>query len=112
MTDCLFCKISAGKIPAEKLYEDDEVMAFWDIAPQAPKHFLVIPKKHITGPSEISEEDEKLVGKLMRIGSRVACENGIGDGFRVIFNNGAKAGQVIFHIHMHILGGKKRPWPL
>src|SRR5210317_2090503 len=110
MTDCLFCKIAAGDIPAEKLYEDDEVLAFWDIAPQAPKHFLVIPKKHITGPSDIDEEDEKLVGKLMRIGARTAEENDIGDGFRVIFNNGAKAGQVVFHIHMHVLGGKDRPW--
>ncbi|MCK5515350.1 MAG: histidine triad nucleotide-binding protein [Desulfobulbaceae bacterium] len=112
MTDCLFCKIATGEIPAEKLYEDDEVLAFWDISPQAPKHFLVIPKKHLDGPSDISEGDEKLIGKLMRIGSQVAVENGIGDGFRVIFNNGAKAGQVVFHIHMHILGGKERPWPL
>jgi histidine triad (HIT) family protein len=112
MTDCLFCKIAAGEIPAEKLYEDDDVIAFWDISPQAPKHFLVIPKKHLDGPSDIGEGDEKLIGKLMRIGSQVAVENGIGDGFRVIFNNGAKAGQVVFHIHMHILGGKERPWPL
>ncbi len=112
MTDCLFCKIVAGEIPVEKLYEDDEILAFWDIAPQAPKHFLVVPKKHLDGPSDITEEDEKLIGKLMRIGSLVAVENGIGDGFRVIFNNGAKAGQVVFHIHMHVLGGKERPWPL
>lgn len=112
MTDCLFCKIAAGDIPAEKLYEDDDVLAFWDIAPQAPKHFLVIPKKHMAGPSDIKEEDERLIGKLMRVGAGVASENGIGDGFRVIFNNGAKAGQVVFHIHMHILGGKDRPWPL
>ncbi len=112
MTDCLFCKIAAGEIPVEKLYEDDEILAFWDIAPQAPKHFLVVPKKHLDGPSDITEEDEKLIGKLMRIGSLVAVENGIGDGFRVIFNNGAKAGQVVFHIHMHVLGGKERPWPL
>lgn len=112
MTDCLFCKIAAGEIPAEKLYEDDDVLAFWDISPQAPKHFLVIPKKHLNGPSDIGEGDEKLIGKLMRIGSQIAVENGIGDGFRVIFNNGAKAGQVVFHIHMHILGGKERPWPL
>jgi len=112
MTDCLFCKIAAGEIPAEKLYEDDEVLAFWDIAPQAPKHFLVIPKKHIDGPSDMGEEDEKLIGKLIRVGSQVAAENDIGDGFRIIFNNGAKAGQVVFHIHMHVLGGKKRPWPL
>jgi len=112
MTDCLFCKIAAGDIPAEKLYEDDEVLAFRDIAPQAPVHFLVIPKKHIIDPSDVSEEDEKLIGKLMRIGSQVAIENGVGDGFRIIYNNGAKAGQAVFHIHMHILGGKDRPWPM
>ncbi|OEU50505.1 MAG: histidine triad nucleotide-binding protein [Desulfobulbaceae bacterium S3730MH12] len=112
MTDCLFCKIAAGEIPAEKLYEDDEVLAFRDIAPQAPVHFLVIPKKHIVDPSDVSEEDEKLIGKLMRIGSQIAAENGVGDGFRIIYNNGAKAGQAVFHIHMHILGGKDRPWPM
>ena len=112
MTDCLFCKIVAGDIPAEKLYEDDEVLAFRDIAPQAPVHFLVIPKKHIIDPSDVSEEDEKLIGKLMRIGSQIAAENGVADGFRIIYNNGAKAGQAVFHIHMHILGGKDRPWPM
>ncbi|MBW2683274.1 MAG: HIT domain-containing protein [Deltaproteobacteria bacterium] len=82
------------------------------MAPQAPVHFLVIPKKHIIDPSDVSEEDEKLIGKLMRIGSQVAIENGVGDGFRIIYNNGAKAGQAVFHIHMHILGGKDRPWPM
>lgn len=112
MDDCIFCKIVAGEIPAEKLYEDDEVLAFWDIAPQAPVHFLVIPKKHINAPADIKEADEKLIGKLMRIGAQVAEENGTGDAYRVIFNNGAKAGQVVFHIHMHVLGGKDKPWPL
>lgn len=112
MTDCLFCKIATGEIPAEKLYEDDEVLAFRDIAPQAPVHFLVIPKKHIVDPASVREEDEKLIGKLMRVGAQIASENGVGDGFRVIFNNGAKAGQAVFHIHMHIMGGKDRPWPM
>jgi len=112
MTDCLFCKIAAGEIPAEKLYEDDKVLAFWDIAPQAPVHFLVIPKKHIVDPSGVTAKDEKLIGKLMRIGSQIAAEKGVGDGFRIIYNNGAKAGQAVFHIHMHILGGKDRPWPM
>lgn len=112
MDDCIFCRIVAGEIPAEKLYEDDEVLAFWDIAPQAPVHFLVIPKKHIYGPADIKEADEKLIGKLLRIGAQVAEENDTGDAYRVIFNNGAKAGQVVFHIHMHVLGGKDKPWPL
>ncbi len=112
MSDCIFCKIVAGEIPAKKLYEDDDVVAFWDIAPQAPVHFLVIPKKHIEGPSSVTEEDEKLIGKMIRVGGDLARENGIEDGFRVIFNNGAKAGQVVFHIHLHILGGKDKPWPI
>lgn len=106
MSDCLFCKIIAGEIPANKLYEDDDILAFWDIAPQTPKHFLVIPKKHFAGPAEMTEADEQLVGKMMRIGAQVAAENDIGDNFRVIFNNGAEAGQIIFHIHMHVLGGR------
>lgn len=112
MSDCIFCKIIAGEIPADKLYEDDEVLAFRDISPQAPVHFLVIPKKHIETPSDITEVDEKITGKLIRIGAQVAAEEGTGDGFRVIFNNGAKAGQVVFHLHLHILGGKDKPWPL
>ena len=113
MSDCIFCKIVAGDIPAKKLYEDDEVLAFWDIAPQAPVHFLlVIPKKHISGPADVVEADDKLIGKLIRIGAQLAAENGTGDAYRVIFNNGAKAGQVVFHIHLHILGGKEKPWPL
>lgn len=111
MSDCLFCKIVAGDIPAEKLYEDEEVVAFKDIAPQAPVHFLVIPKKHITGPAYVLEEDDAIVGKMMRVGSQVAEELGVGDAFRVVFNNGAKAGQTVFHIHMHIIGGRDLQWP-
>ncbi|MGL1930740.1 MAG: histidine triad nucleotide-binding protein [Desulfotalea sp.] len=111
MSDCLFCKIAAGEIPAKTLYEDDDVLAFWDIAPQAPIHFLVIPKKHIVDPASLEEDDDALAGKLMRVGSKLAKEHGIGDGFRVVFNNGAKAGQTVFHIHMHILGGRDLQWP-
>ncbi len=109
--NCLFCKIIKGDIPSNKLYEDDDVFAFWDIAPQAPKHFLVIPKKHISGPDTMAAEDEQLMGKVMRIGSKLARENGIGDNFRVVFNNGEGAGQTVFHIHMHILGGRSMTWP-
>ena len=112
MTDCIFCKIIAGEIPAKKLYEDDEVLAFWDIAPQAPVHFLVIPKKHIASPVDVTEADDALIGKLIRVGAQLAVENGTGDAFRVIFNNGVKAGQVVFHVHLHILGGKEKPWPI
>lgn len=112
MNDCIFCKIIAGEIPAEKLYEDDDVLAFQDIAPQAPVHFLVIPKKHIATPAEVTEEDDQVMGKLFRVAADVAKELDTADGYRIIFNNGAKAGQVVFHIHMHILGGKEKPWPM
>ncbi|CAK8711125.1 MAG: histidine triad nucleotide-binding protein [Candidatus Electrothrix sp. AX5] len=108
--DCLFCKIIQGDIPSDKLYEDDEVLAFRDIAPTAPVHFLVIPKKHISGPSAVAEEDEQLMGKLIRIGNQVAKEEGI-EQFRLVFNNGAEAGQTVFHIHMHVLGGRSLSWP-
>lgn len=111
MSDCLFCKIVAGDIPAEKLYEDDDLLAFWDISPQAPKHFLVLPKKHITGPSDLVAADEALLGKVLHIGSKLAAEHDIGDNFRVVFNNGPIAGQTVFHIHMHILGGRPMSWP-
>ena len=109
-TDCLFCKIAAGEIPAEKLYEDDDLLAFRDIAPQAPVHFLIIPKKHIQDPAAVGAEDEALIGKMMRVGASVAKENGISD-FRLVYNNGIEAGQTVFHIHMHVLGGRALTWP-
>ncbi|RWX51247.1 histidine triad (HIT) family protein [Candidatus Electrothrix marina] len=108
--DCLFCKIIQGDIPSDKLYEDDEVLAFRDIAPAAPVHFLVIPKKHISGPSAVAEEDEQLMGKLIRIGNQIAEKEGI-EQYRLVFNNGAEAGQTVFHIHMHVLGGRSLNWP-
>lgn len=107
---CLFCKIIAGQIPADKLYEDDDFLAFRDISPQAPVHFLVIPKKHIAGPAFIETEDEQLIGKMMRTGARLAKDLGV-DGFRMVLNNGAGAGQTVFHIHLHILGGRQLQWP-
>jgi len=108
--DCLFCKIARGNIPADTLYEDDDILAFRDIAPQAPVHFLVIPKKHINGPSSLAPDDEQLIGKIMRKGSEIAQKEGI-DHYRVVFNNGEQAGQTVFHIHMHILGGRDMNWP-
>lgn len=108
--NCLFCKIIRGEIPAVKLYEDAEVLAFRDIAPQAPCHFLVIPKKHLSGPAAVTVEDEQMVGHLLRVGSEVAAKEGISQ-FRVVFNNGAQAGQTVFHLHMHILGGRSMAWP-
>lgn len=107
---CLFCRIVAGEIPADKLYEDAEILAFSDISPQAPKHFLVIPKKHLSGPDAVTEEDQSLIGKILRIGAELAKKNGI-DQFRFVANNGEKAGQTVFHFHLHVLGGRDMSWP-
>ncbi len=109
--DCLFCKIAQGDIPVDKLYEDDDVLAFRDISPQAPVHFLIIPKKHISGPADISEADENIMGKLLRTGAEIASREGIRDGYRIVANNGEKAGQTVFHLHMHVLGGRSLSWP-
>jgi histidine triad (HIT) family protein len=108
--DCIFCKIAAGGIPANKLYEDDEVVAFWDLNPQAPKHFLVIPRKHISGPGAVSSSDEQLIGKTMRLGAELAKENGEEE-FRFVVNNGLRAGQTVFHFHLHVLAGRTMVWP-
>ncbi len=110
MNDCIFCKIASGDIPANKLYEDDEVLAFWDLNPQAPKHFLVIPKKHLAGPGDAGEVDDILIGKLLRTGAHLAAENGI-EQFRFVVNNGEEAGQTVFHFHLHVLGGRSMSWP-
>ena len=107
---CLFCRIASGEIPAKKLYEDDEVFAFWDISPQAPIHFLVIPKKHLSGPGAVASEDEALIGKVVRIGAQLARENGAAQ-CRLVMNNGADAGQTVFHLHLHVLGGRAMSWP-
>lgn len=108
--NCLFCKIVNGEIPADKLYEDEEILAFRDIAPQAPVHFLVIPKKHIKGPAAVTAEDEQLIGKIMRVGNEIASSEGV-EHYRLVFNNGEQAGQSVFHVHMHILGGRSMQWP-
>ncbi|MFH7320486.1 histidine triad nucleotide-binding protein [Desulfurivibrio sp. D14AmB] len=108
--NCLFCKIIRGEIPADKLYEDDQLLAFRDIAPQAPQHFLVIPKKHVSGPGALAPEDEKMIGALVRKGAELARENGITD-CRLVMNNGAGAGQTVFHLHLHVLGGRPLSWP-
>lgn len=108
--NCLFCKIINGDIPADKLHEDEDILAFWDISPQAPKHFLVIPKKHISGPDDITPSDHELIGKIISTGARLAQENNIPQ-FRLVMNNGEEAGQTVFHLHMHILGGRPLNWP-
>jgi histidine triad (HIT) family protein len=111
MTDCIFCKIVSGEIPANKIYEDDEILAFSDMHPQAPTHFLVIPKKHLKGPSDMQEEDVEVIGKIIKKAGVLAREKGIGSGFRLVMNNGAVAGQTVFHLHLHVLGGRTMKWP-
>ena len=108
MEDCIFCKISKGEIPSEKVYEDEEVLAFKDINPAAPIHILVIPKKHIAKVTDIMPEDEALVGKMYTVINKIAKEQGFAeDGFRIIINCGRDAGQEVMHLHFHILAGTK-----
>lgn len=106
--DCIFCKIINKEIPSKIVYEDDEVLAFEDIAPQAPVHIVVIPKKHIAKITEIEKEDEALIGKIYSVINKIAREKQIAEeGFRVIINCGENGGQEVKHVHFHLLGGKK-----
>ncbi|NQV16176.1 histidine triad nucleotide-binding protein [bacterium] len=109
--ECIFCKIIDGDIPAKVVFEDDDFLAFNDISPQAPTHFLVIPKKHISGPAALTDSDQALMGKLVKVGTDLAESSGIQDGFRLVMNNGERAGQTVFHLHMHVLGGRSLTWP-
>lgn len=110
--DCLFCKIVAGDIPSDKVYEDDEVLAFRDISPAAPTHVLVIPKKHIATAVEASGSDQALLGKLVLAANTVAVQEGIAnEGARYVMNVNKGAGQAVFHIHLHVLGGRALEWP-
>jgi histidine triad (HIT) family protein len=112
MSDCLFCKIVRKTIPAKITYEDNDVMAFEDINPQAPVHILVIPKKHVSTSLDITPEDHALVGKLFQAAASIARDRGIADrGFRLVMNTNAEAGQTVYHIHLHILGGRIMHWP-
>ncbi|NLA06121.1 MAG: histidine triad nucleotide-binding protein [Firmicutes bacterium] len=111
MTDCLFCKIANKELPSEIVYEDDDVLAFRDINPQAPVHVLIIPKRHIASLSDLTEDDKDAMGHLMFVASKLADDLGIGEGFRVVVNCGKDAGQSVFHIHMHLLGGRSLGWP-
>lgn len=109
--DCLFCKIVAGEIPARKFYEDDQVLAFDDIGPQAPVHFLVIPKKHISTLNDLSEADKPLAGHILFTAQRLAMERGCAEGFRLVMNCNDLGGQTVQHIHMHVLGQRQMAWP-
>ncbi len=111
MSDCLFCKIIKGEIPSSKVYEDDMCYAFNDISPQAPTHFLVIPKEHISSAAEITAENSVYVSHIFEVIAKLAAEKGMTDGFRVVNNCGESAGQTVHHIHFHVMSGRAFTWP-
>ena len=111
--DCIFCKIIDGKIPSKKVYEDEDVLAFHDINPAAPIHFLIIPKTHISMLADATDENQQILGKIMVLAPKLALEAGArpgkSGGFKVLVNNGADGGQEVYHLHLHVLAGS-RPW--
>ncbi len=111
MAECLFCRVLRGEAPAKKVYEDERVFAFEDINPQAPTHVLIIPRKHIAGLKEATEQDAELIGYCHLVAAKIARERGIEDGYRTVYNVGPKAGQSVFHIHLHLIGGRGLRWP-
>lgn len=110
MSDCLFCKIAAGEIPSKKVYEDELCYAFYDIDPQAPVHFLVIPKEHIQSVSQVDQTNASIVGHIFQVIAKVAKELGL-ESYRVVSNIGAQAGQSVLHLHFHVLSGRDMTWP-
>ena len=112
MADCLFCKIVAGQVPATIVFQDDHLVAFKDITPRAPTHVLIVPRRHIASLNDLSAGDDALVGEMVRAAAAVATEQGLADrGYRTVFNCNADAGQTVFHIHLHLLGGRTMAWP-
>jgi histidine triad (HIT) family protein len=111
MSDCLFCKIIAGAIPSRKVYEDDRVFVFEDINPQAPTHVLIIPKQHIPGLNHATEADANIIGYMHLIAAKLGRERNIEEGYRTVLNVGPRSGQSVFHIHLHLLGGRDLTWP-
>lgn len=112
MSDCIFCKIVDGQIPSNKVYEDDKVLAFNDISPEAPVHILVIPKKHIVSANEINEENAEIISHVFVVISKLAKKLGIAEeGFRIVNNVGENGGQTVGHMHFHVLGGRNLSWP-
>lgn len=109
MSECLFCRIVAGEIPATKVYEDEQVLVFEDIAPKAAVHLLVIPKQHVASLAELNPEHDGVVAHMMRLLPKLATDQGLDDGFRTIINTGKGGGQVVFHLHAHLLGGVGLP---
>jgi len=109
--DCLFCKILEGKIPSKKVYEDDKVYVFEDIHPGAPTHVLIIPKRHLAGLNTATVEDAELLGYMQLIAAQIGRERQIEDGYRTVLNVGPRSGQSVFHLHLHLLGGRDLKWP-
>jgi histidine triad (HIT) family protein len=109
--ECLFCKIAAKKIPSKVMYEDDDVFAFEDIGPQAPTHILIIPRKHFESLNEATSEDQAVIGKMHLVAAELARKLKLLDGYRTVANSGRGAGQSVFHLHLHLLGGRAFSWP-
>lgn len=111
MNDCIFCRIVKGEIPSKKVYEDDQTYAFEDLDPKAPTHVLIVPKKHIRGLKEAEPVDAEVVGRCHLAAAKIAKERGIEDSYRTVLNVGPGSGQSVFHMHVHLLGGRKLSWP-
>lgn len=109
--DCIFCKIVSGDIPSNKVYEDDKVMAFYDLDPKAPVHILIIPKQHIKSVAEVDKSNASVVGHIFEVAAKLAKEQNLENGFRVVSNAGESAGQTVEHLHFHLLGGRDFTWP-
>ena len=111
IADCLFCKIAATQIPSNIVYQDTELFAFEDISPQAPTHILICPRKHFESLTEAAPEDQAILGKLQLVAAQLARERHLLEGYRTVLNNGSGAGQSVFHLHLHLLGGRQFRWP-
>lgn len=109
--DCIFCKIAAGEIPSKKAYEDESVVAFYDLEPQAPVHILIIPKKHIASCAEITEENSAVVAHIFEVAAKLGKELGLEKGYRIVNNCGEDGGQTVHHLHFHLMGGRHFGWP-
>lgn len=109
--DCVFCKIVNGEIPSNKVYEDDKVLAFYDLEPQAPEHILIVPKQHIASAAEINSENSSVIAHIFEVAAIIAKEKGLDNGFRIVNNCGESAGQTVNHIHFHLMGGRDFGWP-
>ncbi len=112
MNECLFCAIVEGSVKAQIVYQDDQVLAFKDIAPKAPVHILIIPRKHLAGVSNVTDQDRAVIGRIFEIAAQLARQQRIADsGYRIVVNSGADAGQSVLHLHYHLLGGRRMSWP-